>query len=171
MGSDPTLVGGLLERFSEGAVPGTASSLNGIMSSEYIPGVDAPDNPWVQLWQKVWDEHGADGELTNYRIYGMSFAYTFVQALAGGRRGPDPRRAWSRRSRRTARDFEGPQLAPYRYSADSHLGISGMQIVELQDGVGNPLTEVLTTDIGDAEIAEDDSGQADDAPPESGIPE
>ncbi len=46
-----------------------------------------------------------------------------------------------------------------------------MQIVELQDGVGNPLTDVLTTDTGDAEIATDDSGQGDDAPPESGIPE
>ena len=33
------------------------------------------------------------------------------------------------------------------------------------------LTPVLTTDIGDAEIAEDTSEQADDAPPESGIPE
>jgi hypothetical protein len=43
--------------------------------------------------------------------------------------------------------------------------------VELQDGVGNPITEVLTTDIGDAEITEDDSDQADDSPPESGIPE
>ena len=51
------------------------------MTTEYIPGVDAPDDPWVQLWQKVWDEHGTDGELTNYRIYGMSHAYAFVQAL------------------------------------------------------------------------------------------
>ena len=51
------------------------------MTTEYIPGVDAPDDPWVQLWQKVWDEHGEEGELTNYRIYGMSQAYTFVQAL------------------------------------------------------------------------------------------
>ena len=46
-----------------------------------------------------------------------------------------------------------------------------MQLVELKDGEGEPLTEVLTTDIGDAEITEDDSGQADDAPPESGIPD
>ena len=170
VGSDPTLVGGLLERFSEGAVPGTASSLNGIMSSEYIPGVDAPDNPWVQLWQKVWDESGQEGELTNYRIYGMSFAYTFVQALQAA--GEDlTRDGLVEAIEEDGGDFAGPQLAPYRYSSDSHLGISGMQIVELQEGVGNPLTEVLTTDTGDAEIATDDSGQADDAPPESGLPE
>ena len=43
--------------------------------------------------------------------------------------------------------------------------------MKLKGGKGEPLTQVLTTDIGDAEIAEDDSGQADDAPPESGIPD
>jgi ABC-type branched-subunit amino acid transport system substrate-binding protein len=170
VGSDPTLVGGLLERFSEGAVPGTAAALNGIMTSEYIPGMDAPDNPWVQLWQQVWDEHGSEGELSNYRIYGMSFAYTFVQALEAA--GEDlTRDGLVEAIEDQGGDFVGPQLAPYRYSSESHLGISGMQIVELQDGVGNPLTEVLTTDIGDAEITEDDSDQADDSPPESGIPE
>ncbi len=170
VGSDPTLVGGLLERFSEGAVPGTASSLNGIMTSQYIPGVDQPDNAWVQLWQKVWDESGQEGTLTNYRIYGMSFAYTFVQALQAA--GEDlTRDGLVKAIEDEGGDFAGPQLAPYRYSSDSHLGISGMQIVELQEGVGNPLTDVLTTDTGDAEIATDDSGQGDDAPPESGLPE
>jgi ABC-type branched-subunit amino acid transport system substrate-binding protein len=170
VGSDPTLVGGLLERFSEGAVPGTASSLNGVMTTRYIPGVDQPDNPWVQLWQKVWDESGQDGELTNYRIYGMSFAYTFVQALEAA--GEDlTRDGLVEAIEDDGGDFAGPQLAPYRYSSDSHLGISGMQVVELQDGVGQPVTDVLTTDIGDDEIATDDSGQADDAPPESGLPE
>jgi branched-chain amino acid transport system substrate-binding protein len=170
VGSDPTLVGSLLDRFSEGAVPGTASSLNGIMTSQYIPGIDQADNPWVQLWQKVWDESGQEGELSNYRIYGMSFAYTFVQALQAA--GEDlTRDGLVEAIEEQGGDFVGPQLAPYRYSSDSHLGISGMQIVELQDGVGNPLTDVLTTDTGDAEIATDDSGQGDDAPPESGIPE
>ena len=170
VGSDPTLVGSLLDRFSEGAVPGTASSLNGIMTSRYIPGVDQPDNAWVQLWQKVWDESGQEGELSNYRIYGMSFAYTFVQALEAA--GEDlTRDGLVEAIEDGGGDFAGPQLAPYRYSSDSHLGISGMQIVELQEGVGNPLTDVLTTDTGDAEIGTDDSGQADDAPPESGIPE
>ena len=67
--------------------------------------------------------------------------------------------------------MEGPQLAPFRYSADSHMGISGMRLVELKGTSSEPLTPVLTTDLGDAEITEDSSGQAEDAPPESGIPE
>ena len=170
VGSDPTLVGSLLARFSEGAVEGSASSLDGIMSSEYIPGVDAPDNPWVKLWQKVWDEQGGKGELTNYRIYGMSFAYTFVQALQAA--GPDlTRDGLVDAVEKAGGSFEGPNLAPYRFSSDSHLGISGMELVQLKGGVGEPLTKVLTTDIGDADISEDSSGAGDDAPPENGIPE
>ena len=129
------------------------------MTSEYIPGVDAPDDPWVQLWQKVWDEQGEEGELTNYRIYGMSQAYAFVQALQAA--GEDlTRDGLVEALEEAGQDFEGPQLAPYRYTADSHMGISGLRLVEIKKGAGEPLTPVLVTDIGDAEIEEDNSGQA-----------
>ena len=147
-----------------------ASPLDGVLTTEYIAGVDSTEDPWVKLWQKVWDEHGENGELTNYRIYGMAKAYAFVQALMAA--GPDPTRdgiveaveQWDPAT-------PGPELAPFRFTEDSHMGIAGMQVVELKGGVGEPLTPVLTTDIGDAPIEEDTSGQADDAPPASGIPE
>lgn len=169
IGSDPTLVGGLLAKFSEGKVKG-ASALDGVMTSEYIPGIDQPDDPWVQLWQKVWDEQGTDGELTNYRIYGMSHAYAFVQALQAA--GEDlTREGIVEALEENGESMVGPQLAPFRYGEDSHMGISGLRIVELAGTTSEPLTEVLVSDIGDAEIAEDDSEQAGDAPPESGIPE
>ena len=168
VGSDPTLVGSLLARFSEGEVEDGAALLDGVMTSEYIPGVDTPDDPWVQLWQKVWDEHGAEGELTNYRVYGMSWAYTFVQsALAAG--DSLSRDGIVEAIESSGSSFEGPGYAPFRYSADSHLGLSGMKIVELQGGAGEDLTDVLVTDLGDAEITADDSA-AGDAPPESGVP-
>ncbi|HET9500141.1 MAG TPA: ABC transporter substrate-binding protein [Marmoricola sp.] len=167
IGSDPTLVGSLLSKFSEGAVD-QAKPLDGVMTTQYIPGVDATDNPWVQLWQKVWDEQGKDGELTNYRIYGMSEAYAFVQALKAA--GEDPTRESIVEAVEGMGDAEGPNLAPFRYSADSHLGISGMEVVEIKDGKTEPLTPILVTDIGDAPIEQDDSA-ADDAPPSSGIPE
>lgn len=170
VGSDPTLVGGLLAEFSEGQIQGSANTMDGTITSEYIPGVDAPDDPWVQLWQKVWDAHGGEGELTNYRIYGMSHAYAFVQALQAA--GEDlTRDGLVDAVEEVGQDLDGPQLAPYRFTEDSHMGISGLQIVEIENGVSEPLTPVLTTDIGDAEITEDTSGQAEDAPPESGIPE
>lgn len=170
IGSDSQLVGNLLQEFSEGAVKAGAGALDGVLTTEYIPTVDQTDDPWVQLWQKVWDEHGDKGELTNYRIYGMSMAYAFVQALQGA--GKDlTREGIVEFLTEKGADLDGPQLAPFRYGADSHLGISGMRLVELQGKGSKELTPVLVTDIGDAEITEDSSGQADDAPPESGVPE
>lgn len=169
VGADSALVGSLLAKFSEGAIKG-GGALDGVMTTEYIPGTDQPEDPWVQLWQKVWDEHGADGELTNYRIYGMSQAYAFVQALQEA--GEDlTREGLVEAIEENGQDWEGPQLAPFRFSADSHMGISGMRVVEIQGESTEELTPVLSSDIGDAEITEDTSEQADDAPPESGIPE
>ena len=170
VGSDPALVGSLLSRFSEGAVKGDSGSLDGVLSSQYIPGVDSTDNAWVKLWQKVWDAHGDEGELTNYRVYGMSHAYAFVQALQAA--GPDlTRDGLVEALEKVGTELDGPQFAPYRFTEDSHLGISGLQLVKFKGETSEPLTKVLVTDIGDAEITEDTSGQADDAPPASGIPE
>jgi ABC-type branched-subunit amino acid transport system substrate-binding protein len=170
IGSDPELVGSLLARFSEGAVKDGGSAMDGVLTTEYIPGVDAPDNEWTQLWQKVWDEHGGKGELTNYRIYGMSHAYAFVQALTAAGENPT-REGLVDALEEVGTSLDGPQLAPFRYTEDSHMGISGVQVVEIEGGAGEPLTPVLVTDIGDAPIEEDSSGQADDGPPESGLPE
>ena len=169
VGSDPTLVGGLLANFSEGAVDGSGA-LDGVLTTEYIPAVADSDDPWTQLWNEVWDASGQDGELSNFKIYGMSQAYTFVQALAAA--GEDlTREGLIAAVEEQGGDFAGPNLAPYRYSADSHLGISGMRISELKGVASTPLTEVLVTDIGDAEITEDTSGQSDDAPAEGGVPQ
>ena len=169
IGSDPGLVGSLLSEFSEGQVQDGGSMLDGVLTTEYLSGIDAPDDPWVQLWQKVWDEHGSGGELTNYRIYGMSHAYAFVQALEAA--GPNPTRDGIVDAvEQIGTGLEGPPLAPFRYTEDSHMGISGLQIVEIKGGVAEPLSPVLVSDIGDAPIEEDESG-ANDTPPQSGIPE
>jgi branched-chain amino acid transport system substrate-binding protein len=167
IGSDGELVGSLLSKFSKGAV-GTANPLDGVLTTEYIPGVDATDNAWVQLWQKVWDKHGKDGHLTNYRIYGMSKAYAFVQALQAA--GKNPTREGIVGAVEKMGNATGPPLAPFRFSADSHQGISGMRIVQLRGGKTNPLTPVLVTDLGAAPIKADDSA-AKDSPPASGIPD
>ncbi|WP_037313522.1 ABC transporter substrate-binding protein [Amycolatopsis orientalis] len=169
VGSDPALVGSLLARFSEGKVTQGASLIDGVLTTEYLPGVDAPDSAWTKLWQKVWSGHGKGGELTNYRIYGMAQAYTFVQALqAAGR--DLTREGVVEAIQRSGKTFEGPGLAPFRYTGESHLGISGMSVVELQGGAGKDLTPVLVTDIGEAPIEANDSA-AGDAPPPNGIPE
>ncbi len=168
VGADPQLVGSLLASFSKGAVK-QDKPLAGVLTTEYISGLDAPDSPWVKLWQKVWDKYGKGGKLTNYRIYGMAEAYTFVQALQAA--GANPSRADLVKAVENMGNATGPNLAPYRYSAHSHMGISGMKVVEIQGITSSKqLTPVEVTDLGNAPIKKDQS-QAGDAPPADGIPQ
>ncbi|KHL12111.1 ABC-type branched-subunit amino acid transport system substrate-binding protein [Mumia flava] len=167
VGSDATLVGSLLEEFSEGAVKGT-SPLTGVYTTSYIPTNTDTEDPWIQMFQKVWDETGDGSPLTNYKIYGMSEAYTFVQAAMAA--GDD----LSRESivsviEEEGADFEGPNLVPYRYSEDRHAGIGGMKVVQLtDDGSVEDKTPLYQTDVGDAPV-EEYTGEP-STPPESGIP-
>ena len=167
IGSDPTLVGSLLSRFSEGAVK-TSSPLDGVLTTQYIPGVDSPDDSWVKLWQKVWDAGGGKGELTNYRIYGMSEAYAFVQALQAAGKSPTREKIVAAVEKMDSSQ-PGPELAPFRYGSDSHLGISGMKVVRIKGAKTEDLTPVQVSDLGDAPIEEQDSA-AKDAPSGNGIP-
>jgi len=168
VGSDPTLVGALLANFSKGAVKNGSSLLDGVMSTAYLPGVDQPDNPWIQLFQKVWKQDGAGGPLSNYLVYGMSEAYTFVQALQAA--GKDlTRQGLVDALESKGGDFTGPTYGPFRYSKDSHLGTSGFEVVKLSGGAVKPLTSVMVTGIGDAAIKPYDAKPA--TPPSNGIPQ
>jgi branched-chain amino acid transport system substrate-binding protein len=167
VGSDPTLVGSLLARFSQGAVS-DASLLDGALTTGYLPTVDQTDNPWIQLFQRIWDESGQEGELTNYRVYGMAQAYTTVQALQAA--GQNPTRDGIVEAIETAgAEWTGPVFAPFRYSADSHMGTSGMSIERIVGQGSEEVVPVQTTDIGDAEI-EEFGGEA-ATPPDNGIPD
>ena len=167
VGSDPALVGSLLGRFSQGKVT-DASLLDGALTTEYLPSVDQTDDPWVQLFQKVWDASGQDGELTNFRIYGMSQAYTFVQALQAAGQNPT-REGIVDAVEKAGADFEGPWLAPFRFSEDKHAGVGGVLVSKITGTSSEELTKVLTTDNGKAKITESDEKRA--TPPSSGIPD
>jgi len=166
VGSDPALVGSLLSQFSKGQV-NDASLLDSAITTEYLPGVDETDNPWTQLWQKVWQAHGDGAALTNFRIYGMSEAYTFVQALQAA--GAEPtRESLVQALEKVGGQLAGPGLAPFRYSADSHAGISGVKVVRIKGVTAENLTPVLVTNNGDAPITEHTGSHA--PPPPNGIP-
>jgi ABC-type branched-subunit amino acid transport system substrate-binding protein len=167
VGSDPALVGSLLNNFSQGKVT-DASVLDGTLTTDYLPTVDEPDNPWVQLFQEVWDESGQEGELTNYRIYGMSQAYTTVQALQAAGQNPT-RDGLVEAIQQAGGDWEGPVLAPFRYSEDSHMGTSGMSISRITGTSTEEVRPVQQTDIGDADITEFDGDAS--TPPANGIPD
>jgi ABC-type branched-subunit amino acid transport system substrate-binding protein len=167
VGSDPGLIGALLNNFSEGQVT-DASLLDGSYTTEYLAGVDSPDDPWVQLWQKVWDASGQEGELTNFRIYGMAQAYTMVQALQAAGQNPT-RDGLVEAVEKAGGDWQGPALAPFRFSEDRHAGISGMKVSQIQGDTAEDKTPILVTDNGDADIEEYDGEES--TPPESGIPD
>jgi branched-chain amino acid transport system substrate-binding protein len=169
VGSDATLVGELLARFSEGAVKGGASSLDGVLTTKYLDTVDDKNSAWIKLWQKIWSAEGDGKPLSNYRVYGMAQAYTFVQALQAA--GKDlTRQGIVDALEKEGSSFQGPLFAPFAYSPESHMGTTGMRIAQLQGATVRPVTDVEVTKIGDNPIEKDSSNAADDQPPASGIP-
>jgi branched-chain amino acid transport system substrate-binding protein len=167
IGSDSQLVGSILARVSQGAVA-DASSLEGAITTEYIPTVDQTDNPWVQTFREIWEASGQEGEFTNYRMYGMSLGYLTVQALQAAGQNPT-RDGIVEAIQAVGADFEGPWFAPMRYSEDSHMGTSGMSITRIVGDGSEELVPVQVTDLGDAEIEPFDGEAA--TPPENGIPD
>ena len=165
VGSDANLIGGLLARVAPGTDPKAA--LDGTLTTQYIPGVDEPDNPWVQLWQQVWDEHGDGSPLSNFRVYGMSNAYTMVSALMASCDNLN-REAIVAAIEEQGSEFEGPWLAPLEYSADSHRGITGLKVVQIENGEPVDRTEVFTTDGEDGPIEPFDGEPFE--PTEDGLP-
>lgn len=166
IGSDPALVGSLLARFSEGAVT-DAGLLDGVLTTEYLPSVEATADPWTQLFTRVWQEHGTGGELTNFRIYGMAQAYAFVQALQAA--GPEPtREGLVSAVEREGAQMQGPWLAPYRFSEQSHAGISGVKMSRIAGAGTEDLTPVQVTDNGEAPITAYQGPPS--TPPPNGIP-
>jgi branched-chain amino acid transport system substrate-binding protein len=154
VGADASLVGSLLDKFSKGAVKGE-SALAGIYTTKYIPTVEDPDNPWIELFERVWKEQGGSSEpLNNFRVYGMAQAYTMVSALQASCDNLS-REGIVEAIEQQGAEFEGPWLAPLEYSEESHRGITGVQVVQIQpDNSTKKLTEVQTTDSGDAPIEE-----------------
>jgi branched-chain amino acid transport system substrate-binding protein len=168
VGSDPTLVGALVNNFSQGAVAGGSSLLDGVFTTSYIPTVEQTDNAWVELFNQAWDEHGGEGQLSNFKVFGMAQAYTLLSALV---RICDNlnREALVAVIQEEGADWEGPWLAPLDYSETSHRGISGVQVVQLENGgVPAPLGDIQLTDPGDGEL--EAYTEEDDTVPENGIP-
>jgi len=167
VGSDITLVGSLLNRFSKGAVK-DGGLLSGAITTKYLPAVEEPDNPWTQLFTKVWEEHGDGGPMSNFRLYGMAQAYTLVSALQAA--GEDlTREGIVAAIEETGSEFEGPWLAPMEYSAESHRGISGVSVVQIEGTDFKQLVPVQTTGSGESEVELFDEDAF--TPTEDGLPD
>jgi branched-chain amino acid transport system substrate-binding protein len=167
VGSDPITLGGLVSAFAKqnGATLNGSALINGIITDGYEPGLTASD-PWYNLFLKIHNQYDAKEPLDGNFYYGMSVAYTFVQAMFKAGRNP------------TRQDLvntingglpQGPMLAPFAYSATDHAGATGARIGVIQNGVIVEQGPVLVTDTTPTGAITPYTA-AQPPPPASGIP-
>jgi branched-chain amino acid transport system substrate-binding protein len=99
-------------------------------------------------------------------IYGMSVAYTFVQALKAA--GRNPTRSSIVSTIRNTKLTGGPGLVPFGYSSSNHLGYLGVQMATIGNG-GSVST------VGPPYVSSDNGGinkysGSPSSAPSSGIP-
>ena len=145
---------------------GAAAPLTeGLISDNYLPLSNDDANPWIQLYKKVNAAHNGNAEFDNNIVYGMSVGYLFVQSLQAA--GKDLTRE-GLISAIEKNGFQGPGLAPLRFSADDHSGYGGMQLSKVEGGKQTYFGQPFETDEGDGPVSAYTTPPA--APPANGIP-
>ncbi len=144
VGADPITLSGLLESFAKqgGATVNGNQLTNGFITDGYEPGLSTSD-PWYNLFVKIHNQYDAKEPLDGNFYYGMSAAYTFVEAMF--KAGRNPTRA-DLVSAINAGLPQGPMLAPFAYSSTDHAGATGARIGVIQNGVIVEQGPVLVTD-------------------------
>jgi ABC-type branched-subunit amino acid transport system substrate-binding protein len=167
VGSDPITVSGLLEAFAKqaGASVKGGQLIEGIVTDTYLPTLGDTSNSWIALFKKVHDQYAAKLPFDGNVVYGMAYAYTFLQALRAAGKNPTRQGVIDALEKG---GISGPGLTPYRYSSSSHAGFTGVQVGTIKSGAlvvpGSP----MTTDDGDGPIAPYTT--APPAAPPNGIP-
>ena len=167
VGSDPITLGGLLEAFAKqgGATVNGNELTTGIITDEYLPALSASDS-WYTLFKKIHDQYDAKAPLDGNVFYGMSVAYTFVQAML--KAGKNPTRA-DLVNAINAGLPQGPVVAPFSYSSTDHQGATGAYIGVIGNGVVVEQGPVQTTDTTASGAITTYTGTEQQAPA-SGIP-
>ncbi len=166
VGSDPITLAGLLDTFAKKTGSFGNSLTQGIITDGYLPSLGDTTNPWIKLFTKIFNEYHPAKAFDGNVLYGMSVAYTFVQAMLKAGRNP------------TRQDLinaingglpNGVAVAPYAYSGTDHNGITGAYIGIIKNGVLVPTGDVLVTnDSPTGAVTAYMTAQA--PPPASGIP-
>jgi ABC-type branched-subunit amino acid transport system substrate-binding protein len=167
VGSDPPTLASILTGGSLGKkLP--AGLIGGTISDTYLPILTDSTNPWVTLFKSIEAQYAPNLPWDGNVEYGMSEAYTFVQALKAA--GQNPTRASIVAAVQNSHWTDGPGLTPYAYSSSDHNGFTGVEMVTV-DATGN------VTSLGPVEVTDDTAtgaittytGAA-STPPSSGIP-
>jgi ABC-type branched-subunit amino acid transport system substrate-binding protein len=168
VGSDPITLSGLLEAYAKqgGATVNGNALTAGIISDGYGPAVGDTSNSWITLFKMVHDQYDAKAQFDGNVLYGMSAAYTFVQAML--KAGRNPTRA-DLVNAINAGLPQGPSVAPYAYSTTDHAGSTGAYIAVINNGVLKQQGPVYTTDTSASGPITTYTG-AEQQAPASGIP-
>lgn len=149
VGGDPSALGPLISAYSKGAA--NISLANGIISDSYIPAPGDVNNPWVRLFKTVHDAYEPSEPFDFYAINGMTAAYATYQALHAA--GPNlTRQGLIDAMTRHGATFQGPNLAPYRFSTTDHDGMAGVQMSVITNGTSTLNGPVYVTDDQDAAV-------------------
>jgi ABC-type branched-subunit amino acid transport system substrate-binding protein len=150
VGTDPTTLNGLIKQLSKGAAD--INIANGLISDSYLPSPSDLKNPWVQLFHNVHDTYEPGQPFDFYTVSGMTLAYGTYEALRAA--GPNLTREGLLHAIATkGSTFQGPNLAPYRFSATDHDGMAGAQITSLTRGQSVLSGPVYVTDDQDAPVS------------------
>jgi len=118
VGSDPITLSGLLEAFAKqaGATVNGNQLTTGIITDAYLPALSTSDS-WYVLFKKIHDQYEPKAPLDGNFFYGMSVAYTFVQAML--KAGRNPTRADLTNAIQGGLP-QGPMVAPFAYSSNRY---------------------------------------------------
>jgi ABC-type branched-subunit amino acid transport system substrate-binding protein len=167
VGSDPITLGGLVTAFAKqaGSTLNGNALINGIITDAYLPALSTSDS-WYVLFKKIHDQYDAKEPLDGNFFYGMSVAYSFVQAMLNAGRNPTRADLVSAIEKGLP---QGPMVAPFAYSSTNHLGVTGAYIGTIQNGVVVQQGSVLTTDTTATGAITPYTGSEQQAPA-SGVP-
>ncbi|MFI7492343.1 ABC transporter substrate-binding protein [Micromonospora echinaurantiaca] len=142
-----------------------APLLEGMIGVNYLPMQNDTANPWIQLFTKVNKEHNGDAPFDGNTVYGMAVGYLFVQVLQAAGRDLTRESVLAAVSRG---GYQGPGLAPLRFSDTDHSGYGGERLTRVSGGVQAYFGPAYETDEGDGPVRE--YAVAPVAPPANGIP-
>ncbi|WBB90421.1 ABC transporter substrate-binding protein [Verrucosispora sp. WMMC514] len=142
-----------------------AGLLEGLIGLNYLPMQGDSDDPWIQLFTKVNTEHNGGAEFDGNTVYGMAVGYLFVQVLQAA--GKDLTRESLVEAVRKG-GYQGPGVAPLRFSATDHSGYGGGRLSRVEGGEQRYFGPTYETDEADGPVNEYAAPPV--APPANGVP-
>ncbi|MEU9134131.1 ABC transporter substrate-binding protein [Kitasatospora sp. NPDC048540] len=148
-GADPTTLSALLAPYAQQSGEQGNSLVQGIVTDSFTWPISDTTTSWYALYKKVRDTYAPSLPLSQATNFGMSIAYTFVQALQ--RAGKNPTRQ-SIVDATEQGNFTGPGLVPFGFSKTSRAGYTGTQIGVIQGDRIVLQGQPMTTDAGDGPV-------------------